>query len=174
MHPKKIQVDQLDEAVALPTKITDLDDLANDLWMRYFKPAQPLAPAEKRELRDSYNQVAEAINKASGFSRVIKLTPSTLWIASKEGAILPAKRPPGAIPTGATPQRSNPAPNFKQLAQSKAAPKVTKEPGGESIIGQIIAHHKAGLSNKQIIELGFNKSTVGRQVGEYKKRQQNS
>jgi hypothetical protein len=36
---------------------------------------------------------------------------------------------------------------------------------------RIIALHISGLKNKEIIELGFNKSTVYRQVGEFKKLQ---
>lgn len=49
----------------------------------------------------------------------------------------------------------------------------TKQPTAPregSIIQQIIALHVAGKSNKEIIALGYNKSTVGRQVSEYKKK----
>lgn len=41
---------------------------------------------------------------------------------------------------------------------------------GEGKIEAIIRLHQQGYSNAQIIEAGYNKSTVGRQVGEYKKR----
>lgn len=41
---------------------------------------------------------------------------------------------------------------------------------GSGKIAEILALHKAGKSNKEIIDAGYNKSTVGRQVGEYKKR----
>lgn len=163
---------QPEDDFQLPEKITDLDDLAQTLWMQYFKPAEPLPPTVKRELRDRYNLVADKINKLSGFNRVIKLTPSTLWIASKsaEDPTSNLKRMPVQPTTGQIKQRSVPAPSFKQLAKSKPV----KEPGkGGGIIDQIIAHHVSGLSNKEIIALGFNKSTVARQVGEYKKRQTN-
>lgn len=48
----------------------------------------------------------------------------------------------------------------------------TKQPTAPregSIIQQIITLHIAGKTNAEIIALGYNKSTVGRQVGEYKK-----
>lgn len=36
------------------------------------------------------------------------------------------------------------------------------------IIKEILALHKAGRSNKEIVEAGYNKTTVSRQVKEYK------
>lgn len=45
---------------------------------------------------------------------------------------------------------------------------IPNEHGGK--IEQILWLHDSGLSNNEIIAKGFNKSTVGRQVGEYKKR----
>lgn len=41
---------------------------------------------------------------------------------------------------------------------------------GEGIVAAIIRHYNLGMSNEQIIGAGFNKSTVYRQVSEYKKR----
>jgi len=38
------------------------------------------------------------------------------------------------------------------------------------ICGEIVRLHISGKSNKEIIAMGYNKSTVGRQVSEYKKR----
>lgn len=165
----KLIIDE-DDKQPLPDNINLLDEMAETMWMEYFKPAIPLSPAAKRELRDKYNEVADKINKIAGMGRVIRLTPSTLWIASKsaEGLDSPPKKAPLMPTTGATKQKNVHAPGFKQLTQSK--PPI-KEPGkGGGLIEQILNHHRAGLSNKEIIALGFNKSTVARQVGEYKKR----
>ena len=52
-----------------------------------------------------------------------------------------------------------------------AVPDVEKAPKEGSIISQIIDLHKSGKSNKEIIEMGYNKSTVNRQVSEFKKKQ---
>lgn len=41
---------------------------------------------------------------------------------------------------------------------------------GTGIVAQIIAHAESGKSTKEIIELGYNKSTVYRQYSEWKKR----
>ena len=63
--------------------------------------------------------------------------------------------------------------NPDSVAANATAPvKSQKKEGGKSIIEQIIELHEQGLSNKQIVEKGFNKSTVNRQVGEYKKRKE--
>jgi len=50
---------------------------------------------------------------------------------------------------------------------------IGKDPvDGSGKIAQILELHKKGLSNKQIVDdHGFNKSTVNRQVSEYKKRE---
>lgn len=42
-----------------------------------------------------------------------------------------------------------------------------KPPRDGSIIQQIIAHHKSGKTKQEIVALGFNKNTVGIQVGRY-------
>lgn len=54
------------------------------------------------------------------------------------------------------------------VATPAAKPTEPKEPGK---IEQIIAFHKAGLSNQQIAEKGFNKTTISIQVSKYKKAQ---
>lgn len=41
---------------------------------------------------------------------------------------------------------------------------------GEGVVAQILKLHLAGKSNKEIIEAGYNQSTVYRQVNEHKKR----
>lgn len=46
-----------------------------------------------------------------------------------------------------------------------------KDPAeGTGKVAAIIALHKQGLSNKEIVDKGYNKSTVNRQVSEYRKR----
>jgi hypothetical protein len=41
---------------------------------------------------------------------------------------------------------------------------------GKGIVAAILQLHEAGKSNQDIIAMGYNKSTVYRQIGEYKKR----
>lgn len=62
----------------------------------------------------------------------------------------------------------------KKAAPKKAAPKargkaVKKAEGGPGKIEQIIALHKQGLSNKEIVEKGFNYTTVSIQVSKFKR-----
>lgn len=57
---------------------------------------------------------------------------------------------------------------IKTKSKATAAPVPNIEGGGK--IEKILAMHDAGNSNDQIIAAGFNKSTVYRQVSEYKKR----
>lgn len=48
---------------------------------------------------------------------------------------------------------------------------VQRDPAlGGGIVAQIIKHAESGLTVKEIVALGFNRSTVSRQVGEWKKR----
>lgn len=81
----------------------------------------------------------------------------------------------GAIAaTVAAVDRAFPRPTTAKLTIVEDGPVHDYKPARTgSIIHQIIEHHKAGLTNPQIIALGFNKSTVGRQVGEYKKAHKN-
>lgn len=74
----------------------------------------------------------------------------------------------------ATAKKSAPAKKTASKAASKAAPKkaaakaapaVDKGPGK---IAQIIEWHKKGLSNAEIVEKGFNKTTVSIQVSKFK------
>ena len=58
----------------------------------------------------------------------------------------------------------------KGKTTSSSRPLGDQPRGG--LIGQIIKLHESGKSKAEIIALGFNKSTVSRQVGEYIKRQQ--
>ena len=57
----------------------------------------------------------------------------------------------------------------KQQATGKAKAKAPKADKGPGLIEQIIALHNQGLSNKEIIEKGFNKTTVSIQVSKYKR-----
>lgn len=57
-------------------------------------------------------------------------------------------------------------------AAPKAAPVAPVAPAIEVKVGkidQIIAFHEAGKTNAEIVDLGFNKTTVSIQVSKYKK-----
>lgn len=140
----------------LPVNVVELDDLAMEIWNYYFRPKETLASHERKQLMARYNTVAKKRNELSGFKALIFLTPSTRVEFVDEAKLM---RPPGV---GAPAKL-----NFVPPTVSNDAPKIQ----GGAIIQQIIAHYIAGKSNKEIISLGFNKSTVARQVGEYKKRQ---
>lgn len=56
--------------------------------------------------------------------------------------------------------------------KARTATGTFQEPARGSKIAQILDLFKSGKSKQQIIDAGFNKSTVNRQVGEYIKRQQ--
>ena len=56
-----------------------------------------------------------------------------------------------------------------QLAEKAEENDELEEGEGMGKIAMILKLHKKGYSNKEIIEAGYNKSTVYRQVGEYKK-----
>ena len=44
-------------------------------------------------------------------------------------------------------------------------------PRDRGIVAQIIELYKSGKTNKEIVDLGFNRNTVARQVSEFKKRE---
>jgi hypothetical protein len=58
-----------------------------------------------------------------------------------------------------------PLPKPKSTQKQKSAPE-----DGNGIVAQILKHAAEGKSVKEIIEMGFNRSTVYRQVGEWKQR----
>ncbi len=147
----------LTEPLELPKSILELDDLATTLWNHYFRPKELLLAADRKELMARYNAVAKRRNELSGSKILIFLTPSTRLDFVDEAKEI---RPPGVGSPAKT--------NFVPPVVAENAPKIQ----GGNIIQQIIAHYLTGKSNKEIIALGFNKSTVARQVGEYKKRQQ--
>ena len=59
------------------------------------------------------------------------------------------------------------APKAKAAKPAKAPASKVKEGVGK--IEQIIAFHKKGKTNAEIVEAGFNKTTVAIQVAKYKK-----
>lgn len=148
----------------LPDNIIDLHDTAHELWMQYFKPPQPMSSAQKRALRERYNLVAKAANDMQGHASLQHITPSTQWIPKSGQEDLTKAKAAKPI--------SKPAASTTQPAQAKIAPLATLTGGGSGKIAEIIALHLQGKSKKEIIELGYNKSTVNRQVGEYIKKHQ--
>lgn len=139
-----------------PTAIVELDDFIYDLWHQYFEPEKPITKEQRKVIRDKYNRLAKKANDLAGAQRHIILTESTRW---QKDDSKPVPKPVIDRSLADTIINSN-----KQLK-----PKAQKM-GGKSIIEQIIELHKQGLTNKEIVEKGFNKSTVNRQVCEYKKR----
>jgi hypothetical protein len=59
----------------------------------------------------------------------------------------------------------------KKATKGKKAPakKLKKKSGERGIIEQIIDLHKTGKTNKDIIDMGYSKSTVGQQVAKFKR-----
>lgn len=179
----------------IPGSMIEKCDLAHTYWMKFFRPAEPFkSDREKKAVMDRYNQIVDSINKERP-GMMIKLTMSTKWIPTKmyagdDGVEQPAPtvRAPKTHSEGHTPEEPqknasrgksvNPNSNAQLVrgessvikADKPAAPAPSKT-GGKSIIEQILELHKAGKSNKEIIAAGFNKSTVARQVSEYKKRE---
>lgn len=147
-------IDEQEEKAPLPNNVIELDNMAHDIWYKYFRPEKPLGKDERKAMMKEYNEIADKRNKLGGFKALIILTPSTV-------ATIPAEKPePKAKDKSTVTQRTAP------VAQAAAG-----EPKPGSKIAEIIALHVAGKTNKEIIESGYNKSTVNRQVSEYKKRQ---
>lgn len=61
------------------------------------------------------------------------------------------------------------APAKKAAAKKDGAKKGAPKKENSGKIFEIIQLHKKGLTNAQIIEKGYNKSTVGIQVAKYKR-----
>lgn len=166
-----------EEEFVLPTDVISLQDLAHTYWMQFFRPKEPLSLTDKKAVINRYNQIAEAINKQRPGS-IVKLTMSTQWIPTKmyEQDIAddkPTVKAPGHSNTNPAPVNSKPDKSKEPTAPVKkpqANGNTEESPAGGNKIQQIIALHKAGKSNKEIIEAGYNKSTVARQVSEYKKK----
>jgi hypothetical protein len=117
------------------------------LWDQYFASPKKNKPA----LMEQYNTVAAQYNSIVGFD-CMTIINSTTKDSIKTRPTIP--------------------PEIDQQETATPQPQqAKKEAGGAGIIQQIIEHHKQGLTNKEIIAKGFNKSTVGRQISEYKKKQ---
>lgn len=72
--------------------------------------------------------------------------------------------------TPATPAKKGRGKKVEVVAEGETtAPAQSEAPKEPGKIEQILALHKAGLSNKEIVEKGFNKTTVSIQVAKYKK-----
>lgn len=61
----------------------------------------------------------------------------------------------------------------KKASSKKAVKKEAKRSKDGGKIANIIALHKTGLSNQEIVAKGFNKTTVGIQVAKYKRGESN-
>ncbi len=156
-----------------------MDEVCTDLWYKYFTPEKELSATDKRLLRDKYNEAAKHLNTLAGTTRVITITPSTVWVPTKGTE----EKKPGLVTkilSTAAKDESAPSQGSKgkgKGTEGKGVKPALKVPvanaSGSGKIEQILALHIAGKTNKEIVEAGFNKSTVNRQVGEYKKRQSN-
>lgn len=168
-----------EDVFELPKNIVELSDVADRLWYEFFVPLVPNTPQKKREILELYNTAVKQLNKLAGFTRHINITSSTRWIPnpSESGPDYQKKifvEIKQFTPVTTVAKVVNMKKEIVKPSNAAPAAAVSKKAGpGGSIIEQILAHHVSGLSNKEIIALGFNKSTVGRQVGEFKKRNQN-
>jgi len=59
---------------------------------------------------------------------------------------------------------------YAEQPKDRAPKRHLRPEEGAGAVGQILRMHIAGMSNQQIIEAGFNKSTVYRQTNEFRKR----
>ncbi len=126
-------------------KDLSLDDIAQEtarLWQDYFR-----APKVKKDpIQKEYNILANEYNKRVQRKDLVIITSAT-----KDNI------------------KYDPAHICSNLSSVKTVESKVKEFGEDTIIGKILKLHKEGKTNKEIIALGYNKSTVGRQVSEYKK-----
>jgi len=153
-----------DEEFALPASVAELHDLHAELWLNYFQPAEPLKKEHRRKLRERMNLVANTANQKQGFGALQKITESTHWIPDPSKPKEPAKAAGKGI-TGRTGVQ-------KPVKETTAAPQSTvdgTQKGGK--VAEILNLYKSGKSRKEIIEMGYNKNTVNRQIGEYEKAQ---
>lgn len=146
----------------------DLTDSADQLW-------EEIAVESDKNRRSGliriYNKVANECNRVFGREYIVIITSSTKVISAKDSEeeveIKAAEKGKTAIKPS---EIGSPVPKPVKVALPTLSKKI---PGGKSIIEQILDLYKEGLSNKEIIEKGYNKSTVNRQVAEYKKRKAN-
>lgn len=130
-----------------PTGLYEMALFLEKLWNAYFlSPKQKKEPYQKR-----YNSIAEQYNRQVNFKAMTIINATTKDTAKSS----PMQAPGVLMPT--------------HLVEKRVTAACMPKREG-SVIAQILEHHKAGLTNQEIIAKGFNKSTVGRQVCEYKKR----
>jgi len=140
-----------EEGDPITDDLYELNNICINLWERYFAAPKK----DKAPLMAQYNVCATAYNKKAGWG-AMRILDSTMKDTLKNRPV----HPPVVL-------------SAEEQAKQTAA-EVTPKPKKEgSIIEQILALHKAGKTNKEIIAAGFNKSTVGRQVSEYKKKTEN-
>lgn len=132
--------------------LPELSDRCAELYINYF--------AEKRnkEIRDQYNIAAQEYNKRTGRNDMVIITSNTKDNVTTQK---------GEARLFVEEQNIIIKKKDKSAAKEKEIPSTTIKSGGT--VAKIIELHKSGLSNKQIIEMNFNKNTVNRQISEYKK-----
>jgi len=141
----------LEEDYELPDSVAELDDVASHLYELYFKETDKVI---KKQLMELHNKAAERINKAVGWGRIVIISRATKEVIQIE-------------------EQPAPAVGTKQVVKGIEliqGPPVEKA-GGK--IGQILDLYKSGKTKKEIIAMGYNKSTVHRQTSEYDKKQNN-
>jgi len=165
----------------LPTSVGACNEIVNRLWYEFFTPAVKHTNQLKRDILHMYNLTAMQENKLAGFNRVITLTPSTRWkpLPMDEGPessnkifvdIIPFTKQKANVV--ARPATAGLAPFFRAVttpATSTAVPLPQRTAEGIGKIAQIIILHKQGNTNKEIIAMGYNKTTVSIQVNRYLK-----
>lgn len=177
----------IEQRIADAFVVGELDDIIERLWYEYFCPAQTPKPEVRKRIMTAYNMAANKGNKLAEFIRHQTLTASVRWTPEpgdtgcdmEKKIFVDIKEFPKKKKLAAVVHMDTAPKGKERNMQNHAAavmgterPKPVRKSGeGGSIIEQIIALHKQGLSNKEIIAKGFNKSTVGRQVSEFKKRQ---
>lgn len=122
------------------------------LWNDYFAAPKKNKP----KLMEEYNKLAQHYNDNTGNKIMVILTDQT-----KDSI----KTRPANVSVVSIAEQ-NYTTDVPKNSHTNTLNPLKKE---GSIIERILALHKAGKTNKEIIAAGFNKSTVGRQVSEYKK-----
>jgi hypothetical protein len=185
---KQTHTDVFGDDFIMPSTLPELWDLAAELWDRI---ADEKDKKQKAKLVTVYNMCAKAANTNAGREAIVLITSKTKVLKTVPGETLQQESAKVIVKTAFVQPGVTGATLTKKTRDTKKttvvtvdktkpekAPKVkgaakTTTPGEPkvgSIIDQILTHHKAGLSNKEIVEKGFNKSTVNRQVSEFKKR----
>lgn len=115
-----------------------------------------------------------SIYREDGTAKVIDT--SQIYKVNKKDRVLISDSVDSLIIKQSPPEEANTMATKKAAAKKTATKKsaakkstVKKGEGGPGKIEQIIALHKSGLSNQEIVEKGFNKTTVSIQVAKFKK-----